>query len=266
MTTTQRMEFAVGLARRAGALGLDYFRKLETLTIINKGHQDLVTEADRNVETLVRDEIAAVFPGDGIVGEEHGRVEGASGYTWVIDPIDGTANFVAGIPQWCVIIACVHNGETVIGVIHDPVSGEMFAAERGKGLTVNGRPARVSASTSLKTGSAGVGFSGRNKVCGAVQLIDALVDRGGVFFRNASGGLMLAYVAAGRLIAYGESKMNVWDCLAGLLMIEEGGGKVTGFDVDASIATGVRVITACPGVYDEWSGMCEAVFPPLAAH
>lgn len=89
--TADRLEFAVNLARRAGNLGMDYFRRLDSLTITQKGHQDLVSEADRDVETLVRKELAKSYPDDGIVGEEHGRVEGTSGYTWVIDPIDGTA-------------------------------------------------------------------------------------------------------------------------------------------------------------------------------
>ncbi|NBN64073.1 inositol monophosphatase [Microvirga tunisiensis] len=259
-----RLAFALDLAERAGALGLDYFRRLETLTVTAKGHQDLVSEADRDVETLVRDALADRFPQDGIVGEEHGRLAGSSGFTWVIDPIDGTANFVAGIPQWCVVISCVHEGRTVIGITYDPLAREMFHAVRGGGAFVNGRPMRVSSSDSLGRGSVGVGFSGRTKACGAVQVIDALVDRGGVFFRNASGGLMLAYTASGRLIAYCEAHMHAWDCLAGLLMIEEAGGFVPAFDAEAALTAGVRVIAGARGIEADLTAICDASFPKVA--
>ncbi|MEZ5885222.1 MAG: inositol monophosphatase family protein, partial [Paracoccaceae bacterium] len=101
------------IAKSAGALALGYFRNWHDLTIDVKGHQDFVSEADRNVELAIRAELAKAFPDDGIVGEEGAPAAGSSGYTWVIDPIDGTTNFVNGIPQWCVIIACVHQGQTV---------------------------------------------------------------------------------------------------------------------------------------------------------
>jgi len=99
-----RMRFARDLAVRAGELGLSYFRRLDTLTIESKGHQDLVSDGDRDVETFIRAAIAREYPGDGIVGEEHANVAGTSGYIWVIDPIDGTANFVRGIPAWTVVM------------------------------------------------------------------------------------------------------------------------------------------------------------------
>lgn len=259
-----RLEFALALAERAGALGLEYFRRLETLTVTAKGHQDLVSEADRDVETLVRAALAEAYPDDGIVGEEHGRLAGTSGYTWVIDPIDGTANFVAGIPQWCVVIACVKDGETVIGITYDPVAREMFHAEKGSGTFVNGRLVKVSSSDSLGRGSVGVGFSGRSHACGAVQVIDMLVAKGGVFFRNASGGLMLAYVASGRLIGYCEAHMNAWDCLAGLLMIEEAGGFAVAYDAEAALTAGVRVIAGGKGIEADLIAICDASFPKVA--
>ncbi|WP_417668009.1 inositol monophosphatase family protein [Roseibium sp.] len=260
---TDRLDFAVNLSRKAGDLGMDYFRRLETLTISRKGHQDLVSEADRDVETLVRKEIAAAFPDDGIVGEEHGRVEGSSGYTWVIDPIDGTANFVSGIPQWCVILACVHNGETIVGVIHDPNANETFQAGKGAGAFVNERPIKASDSESLANGSLGVGFNGRTSVSDAINCIGALVSKGGVFFRNASGGLMLAYAASGRLIGYCESHMNAWDCLAGMLIAKEAGSEVAPHDVDHALTNGTRVVVGAPGVFREISDIAEASFAPL---
>ena len=124
----ERMQFAVELARRAGELGLDYFRRFDALTIESKGHQDLVSEADREVETFVRRELASRYPKDGVIGEEHAPTKGTSGYDWVIDPIDGTANFVRGIPAWTVVIACTHEGATVAlnpdgrAVVYSPMS------------------------------------------------------------------------------------------------------------------------------------------------
>ena len=106
----QRMHFAIDLARRAGELGLKYFRDLENLTIESKGHQDLVSDGDREVELFIRAAIAEAYPADGIIGEEHAPVAGKTDHVWVIDPIDGTANFVRGIPAWCVVIACAKEG------------------------------------------------------------------------------------------------------------------------------------------------------------
>ncbi|MCX2723182.1 inositol monophosphatase family protein [Roseibium salinum] len=258
-----RLEFAVSLAEKAGKLGMEYFRKLDTLNVTQKGHQDLVSEADRNVETLIRQEFAKAYPEDGILGEEHGMEEGSSGYTWVTDPIDGTANFVTGIPQWCVIIACVHQGQVIVGVIHDPVAGETFKAAAGQGAFLNGKPIRTSTSESLSTGSVGVGFNGRTAITDAVNVVGALVSKGGVFFRNASGGLMLAYAASGRLIGYVESHMNAWDCLAGMLIAKEAGGMVMEQDINNALYHGARIVVGAPGVFNDLMEIAESSFSPL---
>ncbi len=262
---SERLMFAEKLAHKAGELGMEYFRKLDTLTITQKGHQDLVSEADRNVETLIRKELAAAYPDDGILGEEHGMEEGTSGYTWVTDPIDGTANFVAGIPQWCVIIACVHQGQVIAGVIYDPVAGETFKAAAGQGAFVNDKPVRASDSQSLSNGSVGVGFNGRTAVTDAVNVVGALVSKGGVFFRNASGGLMLAYAASGRLIGYVESHMNAWDCLAGMLITQEAGGVVMEQDINHALYHGARVVVGAPGVFSDIKEIADASFAPFEA-
>src|SRR6187401_1019065 len=130
---SERLNFARDLAVRAGELGMEFFRKLDSLTIESKGHQDLVSEADREVELFVRRELAAAYPEDGVIGEEHAPTPGTSGYVWVIDPIDGTANFVRGIPAWTVVVACVKDGTAVVGVIHEPSTGETFHGWRGGG-------------------------------------------------------------------------------------------------------------------------------------
>lgn len=262
MTTHERLAFAVEMARRAGDVGMAHFRKLDELQIESKGHQDMVSNADKELETIIRAAIAEQFPEDGILGEEHGREAGRSGFTWVIDPIDGTANFVRGIPAWCVVIACVDADGPVVGVTHEPATSETFAAGRGLGCTLNGRPVRVSTSKSLASGSMGVGFSNRVEVAPILKFMAALTDEGGVFFRNASGALMLSYVAAGRLIGYAEPHMNAWDCVAGFLQITEAGGQVHPFETEPMLERGGVAIAGADGVYDRTLELALAAFTP----
>lgn len=256
----QRTQFTIDLARRAGELGMKYFRDLENLTIESKGHQDLVSDADREVELFVRAAIAEAYPDDGIVGEEHAPVAGSTGYVWVIDPIDGTANFVRGIPAWCVVIACAKDGETVVGVIHEPSTGETFHGRLGGGAFLNGRPIKASNAASLSEGSVGTGISNRAETQNVVTLIGMLMAEGGMFYRNASGALMLAYAASGRLLGYVEEHMNAWDCLAGMLLVEEAGGTVQKADPATVLADGTQVITGGKHVFLKLSELCEQAF------
>ena len=222
----------------------------------------MVSEADRDTETLVREALKKAFPEDGIIGEEHDgdNTLGTSGYTWIIDPIDGTANFVSSIPQWCVVISCVYKGEKYIGLTYDPCADELFAAQKGKGATLNGKPMSVSYSPSLGQGSIGFGYSAREHKAPVMKAMDYLLDHGGLFFRNASGGLMLAYAASGRLIGYVEEHMNSWDCMAGLLLIEEAGGIVAPIDVDDAILNGCQVVAGGPQVYSQVKDLADQAF------
>lgn len=255
-----RLSFAIDLARRAAALGLSHFRSLETLTIESKGHQDLVSNADKEVETFVRAEIAKAYPEDGIVGEEHATVGGTTGHVWIIDPIDGTANFVSGIPAWCVVIACAFEGEAEIGVVCEPSHDETYWAERGHGAFLNGKPIKVSPSAGLNHGSVATGYAARQDAEAAVRLISGLIARGGMFYRNASGALMLSYVAAGRLIGYVEEHMNSWDCLAALLIIEEAGGTILKADRATVVEQGARIIAAGPLVYPDLESLAREAY------
>lgn len=255
-----RLAFAIDLARRAGAHALAAFRQIDTLNIEKKGHQDLVSNADRETETLIRREIEKTYPQDGIVGEEHAERHGTSGHTWVIDPIDGTANFVTGIPAWCVIIACVDESGIELGVICEPSSGETFWASRGNGAFVNDKPMKVSSSTNLQEGSVGTGYAARENAETVTALIGDLIGQGGMFFRNASGGLMLAYTAAGRLIGYIEEEMNSWDCLAGMLMISEAGGEIEMPPVENLANSRMMVIAGGPSVYPALKALASRHF------
>ncbi|RLP28535.1 inositol monophosphatase family protein [Mesorhizobium sp. YM1C-6-2] len=257
---SERLTFARELAERAGKLGMEFFRKLDSLTIENKGHQDLVSEADREVELFVRREIAKTYPDDGVIGEEHAPTKGSTGYDWVIDPIDGTANFVRGIPAWCVVIACAKDGVTVTGVIHEPSTGETFYGEKGGGAFLNGRPIKTTMSNSLGDGSLGIGFSNRRETTAVPALIKDLLARGGVFYRNASGALMLAYVASGRLLGYIENHMNAWDCIAGILLVEEAGGRVITPDPATVLERGTVVVVGGAEIFDDIFALCAETF------
>jgi len=255
-----RMHFAIDLARRAGELGLKYFRDLDNLTIESKGHQDLVSDGDREVELFIRAAIGEGYPDDGIVGEEHAAVTGKTGHVWVIDPIDGTANFVRGIPAWCVVIACARDGETVVGVIREPSTDETFYGRLGGGAFVNGRPIRASAGASLSEGSVGTGLSNRASTEHVAVLISSIMAEGGVFYRNASGALMLAYAASGRLLGYVEEHMNAWDCLAGMLLVEEAGGTVLKADPTTVLVQGTQVIAGGKHIFPKLQALCAQAF------
>ena len=256
----QRLTLAKSLAREAGLLAHGFFQSLGDLVIESKGVQDMVSNADLEVESFVRQKLAEAFPDDGIVGEEHANVESRSGYTWVIDPIDGTANFVAGIPAWCVILACVHDDQTKIAAIYEPCSEELFWAAKGHGARVNDQQISVSQTSGLNIGNTGVGMNGRTSTELVTRFVADLVERGGLFYRNASGGLMLAYVAAGRLIGYVEPHMNAWDCLAGQLLIAEAGGRVEPQSANRMLNDGGRVVAAGPIIFDELVAMADEAF------
>ena len=165
-----------------------------------------------------------------------------------MDPIDGTACFVNGIPAWCVSIALVVGSEIEIGVIYDPNTGELFAARRGHGATVNGLTMQPSPAAAFAEGIVGMGHSTRRPASAVVQAIARLLAEGGMFQCNGSGALMIAYVAAGRLIGYYEAHINAWDCLAGLAMVREVGGWTNDFLAGDGLARGNPVAVAAPGL------------------
>ncbi len=253
----ERRDFAIATCQEAGKLAARYFADRSTLVVDRKGAQDWVSEADRNVETYIRDRIAEHWPDDGIVGEEHGRTTGTSGFDWVIDPIDGTTNFVNGIPAWTVVLAGVAAGETQIGVIHEPNVDETYVGTRGGGATLNGDRMQVATGVGMKSGTVSIGYSNRVEAGRVVPVIAEVIGRGALFHRNASGALSLAYVAAGRLLGYMEEHMNAWDCLAGQLMIAEAGGRIEDQDKEQMIRQGGRVVAGPPDVFEDLLEIAE---------
>lgn len=228
----------------------------DQLVVDNKGHQDFVTQADRNVELLARKLLAKAFPDDAIVGEERPPKAGTSGFTWVIDPIDGTTHFINGIPAWTVVVAGVQNGDTQIVVIYGPCNEETFVATRGNGAQLNGASLTIVDARLLSQGTVAIGYSNRVDDQDIVQFVSRLVDEGSMFYRKASGAISLAYVAAGRILGYSEEHMNAWDCLAGQLIVAETGGR----DADAMIRDGGRVVVGTQVVFDRLLAISKSAF------
>ena len=249
-----RFDLARQLATEGGALALSHFQNRDRLVIEAKASpQDIVSRADREVEDLIRAGLLAAFPQDAILGEEGGAQTGDSGFLWVIDPIDGTSPYLAGLPHWCVIIALVQGDETVAAVTAHPLSGEVFTAIRGQGAWVNDTPMRCDPAHRITNSLVAIGASHRTDPDHVSGVIAGLMQAGGIFYRNGSGGLMLASVAAGRLGGYYEPHMNPWDCLAGALMITEAGGRALPIGTDPG---GDLVLATAPGVFDD---LCAVV-------
>ncbi len=243
---------AEDIARRAAALALDYFNNRGALHVESKRHaMDQVSEADREVETLIRAELSRAFPNDAQLGEEHGLSDGRSGLTWVIDPIDGTSPYLAGLPGWCVSIGARDAEGPVIGVIAAPVLDEFFSARRGAGATLNGKVMSVDREGDLRSGLLGIGANDRVPSERVGAMLTDLMDAGSNWVRYGSGALMLAWVAAGRLVGYGEPRMSAWDCMAGYCLTEEAGGRILPFPTGAAQTRPAPVLAACPGAYDE---------------
>lgn len=244
-----RLEAARSIIRDAGTLAMSWFGQLSSLHVESKRDgQDVVSHADREVERLVRERLSCAFPDDGFLGEETGFTPGSSGFSWVVDPIDGTSCFVHGLRSWCVAIALLKDSETVAGLVFDPNAGELFTAAAGQGAQMNGRAISVDRDTDLQHGLTSIGANSRVPPQLISGFVAQLLAEGGMFVRSGSGALSLAHVACGRLAAYYEPHMNAWDCLAAQLIIREAGGWANDFMADGDLLTGGRVIGCAPQV------------------
>lgn len=230
----------------AGALVLEGFRNNTGRSFSMKGPQDFLTETDAASEMMIRSAIAQHFPGDGFLGEEGGGE--ITDRLWVVDPIDGTANFARKIPHFCISMAYVENGVTELGAIYNPVADELYFARRGHGARLNDAKLQVSSTTSFDEASVEMGWSRRVPNETYLAAVANLLKVGANVRRAGSGALALAYVADGRSDAYVELHMNSWDCLAGLLLVEEAGGVVCPFLEIGTLAGGGAVLAATPAI------------------
>lgn len=220
---------AAEAARRAGAIQRERYRT--EFSVRHKGALDLVTEVDLACEGAIRETLARLAPGTAVLGEEQG-LTGSGPDRWIVDPLDGTTNYAHGFPVFCVSIAWEVGGRPTAGVVYDPLRDELFAAEEGKGATCNGTPLRVSDEASLGRALLATGFpydrgtNPRNNLDAFARL--TLATQG--VRRAGAAALDLAYVAAGRLDGFWELGLKPWDVAAGILLVTEAGGAVTGTD------------------------------------
>lgn len=233
----------------AGDTALRYFRSRKAGEYELKGHQDILTEADTLVEALILREIGESFPDDLILGEESARQPANTASLWVVDPIDGTANFARGIAHFCVCIAWVYRGITELGAIYNPVSQELYLTRRGHYALKNDQPLRCTAIADTQLASFELGWSARHSQRRYLDVMAAILNLGASIRRGGSGALALAWVAEGRTDGYVEIHMNAWDCLAGLLLVREAGGQTGIIPQDAAgLYNGLPVLAAAPGV------------------
>jgi myo-inositol-1(or 4)-monophosphatase len=221
------------IAREAGALLLPYFH--QGLKIEYKGDADLVTAADRAAETLIRERITRRFPAHDVLGEEQGLNDQGGDYRWYVDPLDGTTNFAHGYPVFCVSIALEQRGreqgKRIAGVVYDPTRDELFTAEQDKGAYLNGKPIHVSAAAQLKECLVATGFPSHKRHKNPnIHFYHQITLRTHGVRRAGSAALDLCNVASGRFDGFWEFNLNPWDTAAGVLIVEEAGGKVSRFD------------------------------------
>ncbi|MFZ1702053.1 MAG: inositol monophosphatase family protein [Pyrinomonadaceae bacterium] len=226
------LNFAIETAREAGQFLLEKFDR--GIAVHKKGEIDLVTEADLASEALIIERIKSYYPKHSILAEESGNavvIGGENTWKWIIDPLDGTTNFAHAYPCFCVTLALEHDGEIVIGVTFDPTRSEIFAAERGKGASLNNKPIRVSATEDLGDALIVTGFPYdiKRREDFARHLTQFLLNSRGVR-RDGSAAIDMAYVACGRFDGFWEEGLNAWDMAAGVLLIEEAGGQVSYYD------------------------------------
>lgn len=224
---TSRAAFLCALAPKAGDLAHEGFTSRTAGDFTLKGPQDFLTETDVAVEAFIRAEIGAAFPDDGILGEEGGG--DLHRHLWVIDPVDGTANFARGVPHFCVCISFCENGAPVLGAIFHPMTGEFWFARTGCGAQKNGVALRVARTADPQVACVEMGWSRRHSIAGYLAAQKHILTAGANIRRGGSGALALAWVAEGRSDGYIEAAMNCWDCLAGMLMVSEAGGAVLTF-------------------------------------
>lgn len=227
------LNFAIETAREAGHILLEKFGR--KINISKKGDIDLVTEADLASEKYIIEKIKSYYPKHSILAEESGEsivaADGDKKWKWIIDPLDGTTNFAHGYPCFCVTLALEHNGELVIGVTFDPTRDEMFSAERGQGANLNNRKICVSETGDLSEALIVTGFpyNFKQKADFARHLTEFLLSARGIR-RDGSAAIDMAYVACGRFDGFWEEGLNPWDLAAGVLLIEEAGGRVSYYD------------------------------------
>jgi myo-inositol-1(or 4)-monophosphatase len=242
------LDLAVSAAHGAGSMLLDMFQGQASGVTSKSSATDLVSDADRKAETYILSMLQEHRPADGILSEEGGDAESTSGYTWVIDPLDGTINYLFRIPVWAVSIAVEDYDGAVVGVVHNPNAGETFTAVRAQGAHMNGRQVHVSTRDDLATALVGTGFSYDAEArADQAEMVRRVIPRVRDIRRSGSAALDLCSLASGRLDGFYEAPMEPWDKAAGQLIIEEAGGVTSILEGPRDLSPGL--IAAGPSLH-----------------
>ena len=245
---------AVKAARKAGSMILRAAEDIDQLTVKNKSANDFVSEVDLASEEIIIDTLKAAYPTHGFLGEESGFNDNNSEFIWIIDPLDGTTNFLHQFPQYCVSIALMHKGEITQAVIYDPNRNDLFTATKGRGAFLNDRRLRVSKKTKLKESIIGTGFPFRDfsHLPSYLKMFEEMVLSTSGIRRPGSAALDLAYVAAGWFDGFWEIGLSKWDIAAGALLVKEAGGIVSDFnEKQAWLKTG-NILASNGKIYDDF--------------
>ena len=252
------LNVAVMAARAAGTILIRKLSNPDKLKIERKSHNDFVSDADHAAEKAVMDIVLKHYPDHAFLAEESGVV-GESDHVWIIDPLDGTTNYLHGFPMFCVSIAVQVNGRVEHGVVYDPISQELFTASRGQGAQLDGRKIRVSGQTLLDHSLIGTGFPFRQmdmELRPYLDMLGKVIGNTAGVRRGGAAALDLAYVAAGRFDAFWETGLKPWDLAAGGLIIREAGGIISGLDGSEDYLDSGHVLCGTPKIYAAVAKLC----------
>ncbi|MBY6046294.1 inositol monophosphatase family protein [Vannielia litorea] len=256
MQGSANLNTMIKAARKAGRSLVKDFREVENLQVSSKGPGDFVSRADMRAEEIVKEDLMGARPTYGWLGEEGGGEDGEDPTRrWIVDPLDGTTNFLHGLPHWAVSIALEHKGEVVAGVVYDPAKDECFWAEKGAGAWMNETRLRVSGRERMIECifATGLPFGGRPELPETLKACARLLPTCAGVRRWGAAALDLAYVAAGRLDGYWERGLNAWDIAAGELIVREAGGFVEPMDEGQRVLEGGALIAANPTIFNKFA-------------
>lgn len=251
------------ISREVGAMIQSSRKELEKRDIREKGVHDLVTSVDEKAERIFVDRLSELLPEAGFIAEEGTRSDRGERYDWVIDPLDGTTNFVHGIPSYCTSVALLDEGEPVLGVVHEVVHEESFHAVKGQGAKMNGKSIRVSPNPSLSDSLIVTGFppSSFENLNAYIEVFKELLIKTRGARRLGSAAADLCYVACGRFDVFYEFGLKPWDVAAGTLIVEEAGGKVTDFSLGDEVLFGKEIIASNRAVHAEFHELFKGIYP-----
>ena len=263
-SASARGGFLSDLILDAGAKARRYFDGAADLEVHYKEPRSEVSVADREVENFIRRRIAERFPEDACFGEEYGMQSGNENTVyWVIDPIDGTHNFLRSHYDWCVSIAVATRREILAGAVFNPSTSELFFAEKEKGAFLNGKPLRCASDPVFSNSRLAIGYKPSVDRERYLRIVRSTIEAGGAIYYNGSGALMCCFAAASRLGAFVELHINAWDCLAGILIAREAGCLVNDFYAGDGFRHGNFLLIASPSLWDEAARIAEFQGPPL---